>query len=176
MAKSMDKVRKMFGLKSSDHNGENEEGAHTGPGEGATGVEKKTKFADAPPSPSAKKKGGDKKHVRVVVEVPGGEEGKKKIKPATDKKKKESQAPPSVRVMCREVCVLAVYACVNGVCSCVRHFTQVLWTCPQCKWRQTDCVLYSLHGHHLFTRDEQILSEMSLQSQVTGTDNKSISC
>lgn len=142
MAKSMDKVRKMFGLKSSDHNGENEEGAHTGPGEGATGVEKKTKFADAPPSPSAKKKGGDKKHVRVVVEVPGGEEGKKKIKPATDKKKKESQAPPSVRVIrggvC--VCVLVAYACVNGVCSlCARplhgkggcgHYTQVLWTCP----------------------------------------------
>jgi len=111
MAKSMDKVRKMFGLKSSDHNGENEEGAHPGPGEGATGVEKKTKFADAPPSPSAKKKGGDKKHVRVVVEVPGGEEGKKKIKPATDKKKKESQAPPSVRVIHSGVCV-----CVGGVC------------------------------------------------------------
>ena len=93
-------MKKVFGFsrKKEDHD-DTEVGAHE-EGEGATGGERKTKFADTPPSPSTKKSDG-KKHVGVKFDDGDGKRPKK-----TDSKKEtRPQPPPSVRLVRVCVCV-----------------------------------------------------------------------
>ena len=100
-------MKKVFGFsrKKEDHD-DTEVGAHE-EGEGATGGERKTKFADTPPSPSTKKSDG-KKHVGVKFDDGDGKRPKK-----TDSKKEtRPQPPPSVRLV--RVCV-CVCVCGRGV-------------------------------------------------------------
>ena len=110
-------MKKVFGFsrKKEDHD-DTEVGAHE-EGEGATGGERKTKFADTPPSPSTKKSDG-KKHVGVKFDDGDGKRPKK-----TDSKKEtRPQPPPSVRLVCVCVCVcVCVHACmcVGGGWWCI---------------------------------------------------------
>ena len=113
-------MKKVFGFsRKKEDQDESEVVAHE-EGEGATGGERKTKFADTPPSPSTKKSDG-KKHVGVKFDDGDGKRPKK-----TDSKKEtRPQAPPSVRLMCvcasvwEGVVVYMIRMQLQQVCICV---------------------------------------------------------